>query len=72
MILGSGTAIIGDRAVAVIEVDFEVFKELTNRRAAESVTYNDVIRDLLGWKQKSGESAASHTTWGNLQRSVLP
>lgn len=30
-----------------IEVDFEVFKELTVRRESESVTYNDVIRDLL-------------------------
>jgi hypothetical protein len=31
-----------------IEIDFDVFKQLTNRRAAESVTYNDVLRDLLG------------------------
>jgi len=30
-----------------IHVDFDVFKELTNRRPAEEVTYNDVIRDLL-------------------------
>ena len=30
-----------------IDIDFEVFKELTNRRTAEDVTYNDVIRDLL-------------------------
>ena len=30
-----------------IEIDFEVFKELTNRRATEAVTYNDVVRDLL-------------------------
>lgn len=28
------------------DIDFEVFKELTNRRPAESVTYSDVIRDL--------------------------
>jgi hypothetical protein len=34
--------------VAQIGVDFEVFKELTARRASESVTYNDVIRELLG------------------------
>jgi hypothetical protein len=33
--------------VVSIEVDFEVFKELTNRRATESVTYNDVIRAAL-------------------------
>ncbi|SRR5260370_3646701 len=30
-----------------IDIDFEVFKELTSRRAAEEVTYNDVIRELL-------------------------
>lgn len=31
-----------------IEIDFEVFKELTIRRESENMTYNDVIRDLLG------------------------
>jgi Restriction Enzyme Adenine Methylase Associated len=30
-----------------IEIDFEVFKELTNRRPTEDVTYNEVIRELL-------------------------
>lgn len=30
-----------------IDIDFEVFKELTNRRPAEDVTYNDVVRELL-------------------------
>lgn len=30
-----------------IEIDFEVFKELTLRRPEEAVTYNDVIRKLL-------------------------
>jgi hypothetical protein len=33
--------------MVTIEVDFEVFKELTKRRDTESVTYNDVIRDAL-------------------------
>lgn len=31
-----------------IEVDFEVYKELTFRRATEEVTYNEVVRELLG------------------------
>ncbi|PNG50284.1 MULTISPECIES: DUF2924 domain-containing protein [unclassified Variovorax] len=31
-----------------IEVDFDVYKELTVRRETEEVTYNAVIRDLLG------------------------
>ena len=34
--------------MAAIQVDFEVFKELTFRRVSESVTENDVIRELLG------------------------
>lgn len=38
-----------------INIDFEVFKALTVRRDAESVTYNDVLRDLLGL----GESLAA-------------
>ena len=33
-----------------IDVDFEVFKQLTIRRATEQVTYNDVVRELLGLK----------------------
>ena len=31
-----------------IDVDFEAYKQLTVRRATEDVTYNDVIRELLG------------------------
>ncbi|MDT3680807.1 MAG: DUF2924 domain-containing protein [Burkholderiaceae bacterium] len=31
-----------------IDVDFEVYKQLTVRRATEDVTYNDVVRELLG------------------------
>jgi hypothetical protein len=31
-----------------IEVDFDVFKALTVKRAAEEVTENDVLRELLG------------------------
>jgi hypothetical protein len=34
--------------MATIEVDFQVFKELTVRRETEDMTPNDVIRDLLG------------------------
>jgi hypothetical protein len=34
-----------------IDVDFEVFKQLTVLRETEHVTYNDVIRDLLGLNQ---------------------
>lgn len=31
-----------------IEVDFDVFKELTIRRPSEDVTENDIMRELLG------------------------
>ena len=34
-----------------IEVDFEVYKQLTVSRPTEDVSYNDVIRELLGLKQ---------------------
>lgn len=32
-----------------VEIDFEVFKALTARRASEAVTYNDVLREILGF-----------------------
>ena len=55
-----------------VEVDFEVYKQLTVRRATERVTYNDVIRELLGIKteaaeaptQVNGTSAADWVTKG--------
>jgi len=31
-----------------IEIDFDVFKALTLRRSTEDVTYNDILRELLG------------------------
>lgn len=34
--------------MATIEVDFDVFKALTGLRATEAVTYNEVVRNLLG------------------------
>jgi hypothetical protein len=30
-----------------IEIDFEVYKELTRRRATEDMSYNDVLREVL-------------------------
>jgi len=35
-----------------IEIDFDVFKALTGLRDTESVTYNDVIRKLLGLESR--------------------
>jgi hypothetical protein len=34
--------------LATVEIDFDVFKELTARRKTEATTYNDVIRELMG------------------------
>lgn len=63
--------------MATVEVDFDVFKELTVRRTTEAMTYNDVIRELLrlppidhgtlhtggpGWVQK-GVSFPDGTTF---------
>ena len=31
-----------------IEIDFDVFKTLTLRRSTEDISYNDVLRELLG------------------------
>ncbi len=37
-----------------IDVDFDVFKALTLRRPSESVTENDVLRELLGLSPARG------------------
>lgn len=42
-----------------IDIDFEVFKELTNRRSTEDVTCNDVIRDLLNLPQQTKHQTKS-------------
>jgi hypothetical protein len=46
-----------------IDVDFEVFKELTARRASESVTYNDVLRGLLGLNSASAPPPNANGAW---------
>lgn len=52
--------------MAAIEVDFEVFKELTVRRTSESMTENDVIRSLLGLDDPASKpTAGNETTGGN-------
>ena len=44
-----------------IDVDFEVYKQLTGRRATEHVTYNDVIRGLLGIKPEAASAQPKGT-----------
>jgi len=44
--------------MAVIDVDFEVFKELTARRRTEDMTENDVLRELLKLPPATSQSAS--------------
>lgn len=50
-----------------IEVDFDVYKALTLRRPSESVSENEVLRELLGLpKRKSavaGADSPAHGDW---------
>ena len=39
-----------------IEVDFDVFKELTSRRPTEAFSANDVLRQVLGLPPRRGDS----------------
>ncbi len=45
-----------------IEVDFDVFKALTLRRPTESVTENDVLRELLGLSPAPRSLSAARET----------
>lgn len=51
-----------------VDVDFEVYKQLTLRRATEDVSYNDVIRALLGLGQAkvskaTGAASSKEEDW---------
>ena len=49
-----------------IQIDFDVFKEITARRASESMTDNDVIRNLLKMKNTNDDPITkllSHKAW---------
>ncbi len=45
--------------MATIDVDFEVFKELTVRRRSEEMTENDVLRELFGLTKSNREAPRS-------------
>lgn len=45
-----------------VDVDFEVFKEITVRRRSEAMTENEVIRELLGLSQAAKEPAVVKPT----------
>lgn len=50
--------------MATIDVDFEVFKELTVRRRSEEMSENDVLRELLGLTKPSRDALRASTTNG--------
>ncbi|MFC1650500.1 DUF4357 domain-containing protein [Candidatus Latescibacterota bacterium] len=44
-----------------IEIDFDVFKELTIRRKTEEITYNAVLREILGLVPITSQSAPEYS-----------
>ena len=48
--------------MATIDVDFEVFKELTARRRSEEMTENEVLREILGLTKPTRGSNANAMT----------
>lgn len=48
--------------MTMINVDFEVFQQLTIRRRSESMTENEVIRELLGLSKAQQESKSDLKT----------
>jgi hypothetical protein len=45
--------------MVMVDVDFEVFKELTVRRRSETMTENEVIREVLGLSKPANHSKAA-------------
>jgi hypothetical protein len=57
----------GESEMAVIDVDFGVFKALTNLRPDEATTYNDVLRKLLGLDPPAVSAVASSEPAGGCE-----
>lgn len=58
--------------MATIEIDFEVFKELTNRRKSEDHTYNNVLRDLLKLPPELTRPTAAKTNGATFKGVFFP
>ena len=58
--------------MASIEIDFDVYKQLTNRRHSENFSYNDVLRELLGLPPKKTEDTAAASIVWTWKRVELP
>lgn len=55
-----------------IDIDFDVYKEITSRRITEDVSANDVLREVFGLpkKQEKGELTADVWITKNVEFSV--
>ena len=55
-----------------IDIDFDVFKALTNRRTTEEETYNDVLRKLLnlGTQSPAEKSLLTHSNGGWVTKGI--
>lgn len=47
--------------MSTIDIDFDVYKEITARRKSEDVSENDILRELLGLPPKRAERPAFQT-----------
>lgn len=59
-------------AVAAIDIDFDVYKALTIRRASEATSYNDVLRELLGLPPQVREDSPAPSGGCLLQGVLFP
>ncbi len=46
-----------------IEIDFDVFKEITVRRKHAGITPNDVLRDVFGLEPRQDSMTQKARTW---------
>ena len=58
--------------MSTIEIDFDVFKALTNRRASEATTYNDVLRELLDLPSPADQQTHDRTEGCTMQGVFFP
>ena len=58
--------------MSTIEIDFDVFKALTNRRASEATTYNDVLRELLGLPGRASQEVPGSAKGCTMQGVFFP
>jgi hypothetical protein len=58
--------------MASIDIDFDVFKELTVRRAHEGVSYNDVLREILALGSDDSQTLSGEVAGCNMKGVFFP